>query len=217
LTLTNDEIKEIAGGIYSSQNRIVTLQDYQTFSYRMPSQFGSVKRAVALRDDFSPRRAINLYVVSEDDSGNFVTANQTIKDNLKTWISQYKTISDSVDILDGRIVNFGLRFSFITNQNFGLLDARSAAEDRINFYFNRRKYNFGESISITEILKLVNDLEQVDDVLKMTFYSITGGIYSDIEYDFIKNTTSDGRFITIPENYAFEIKLLSSNITGEAI
>ena len=217
ITLTNDEIKEVAGGTYASQNRIVTLQDYQSFSYRMPSQFGNIKRAVAIRDDFSPRRSINLYVLAADDSGNFTQTSQAIKDNLKVWISQYKTISDSVDILDGRIINFGVRFSFITNPNFNLLDARSAAEDRMRFHFSRRKYNFGESISTSEVTKLINDLEQVDDVLKMTFYSITGGIYSDIEYDFIKNTTSDGRFIKIPKNYAFEIKFYDTNITGEAI
>jgi len=217
LTLSNDEIKEAAGGTYASQNRIVTLQDYQNFSYRMPSQFGSIKRATALRDDFSPRRSINLYVLAIDDLGGFTQASQAIKNNLKIWISQYKTISDSVDILDGRIVNFGVRFSFITNPNFNLLDARSAAEERMRFYFNRRKYNFGESVNVSEITKLINDLEQVDDVLKMTFYSVTGGVYSDIEYDFIKNTTSDGRFIKLLENYAFEIKFYNTNITGEAI
>jgi hypothetical protein len=217
LSLTNDEIKQVAMGVYSSQNRIVTLQDYQTFSYRMPSQFGTIKRATALRDDFSPRRSINLYVLSQNDSGDFVTATQAVKDNLKTWISQYKTISDSVDILNGRIINFGIRFSFISNPNFNLLESRSAAEERVIFYFNQRKYNFGESINISGLIKMINDLEQVDDVLKMTFYSVTGGVYSDIEYDFIKNTTSDGRFITIPNNYAFEIKLYNSNITGEAI
>ena len=144
-------------------------------------------------------------------------ASQAVKDNLKTWISRYKTVSDSVDILDGKIVNFGVRFSFVSNENFNLLDARTAAEDRMRDYFNRRKYNFGESINVSELTKQINDTEQVNDVLKMEFYSVTGGAYSDIEYDFIKNTTSDGRFITMSENYLFEIKLFSTNITGEAI
>ena len=217
VTLTDDEIKQQAGGVYAAQNRIVTLQDYQAFCYRMPAEFGVVKRATAFRDDMSPRRSINLYVLSEDSSKNLTISSQSIKDNLKMWLSRYKTISDSVDILNGKIVNFGLRFSFIGNPNFNLLDSRVAAEDQIREYFNRRKYNFGESINVSEIIKLVNDTEQVDDVLKMEFYGINGGPYSDIEYDFIKNTTSDGRFITIPENYVFEIKFYSTNITGEAI
>ena len=217
ITLSDDELKQVVAGVYSSQNRIVTLQDYQAFCYRMPAQFGTIKRAVALRDDLSPRRSINLYTLSEDSLGDLVIASQAAKDNLKTWLSRYKTISDSIDILDGKIVNFGVRFSFVTNANFNLLDARTAAEDRMRDYFNRRKFNFGESINVSDLTKQINDTEQVNDVLKVEFYSVTGGTYSDIEYDFIKNTTSDGRFITIPENYLFEIKLFSTNITGEAI
>tara|TARA_R110000851_G_scaffold16567_1_gene53793 strand:+ start:13413 stop:15215 length:1803 start_codon:yes stop_codon:yes gene_type:complete len=217
LTLSDDELKQVVAGVYSSQNRIITLQDYQSFSYRLPAEFGTIKRSVALRDDMSPRRSVNFYVLSEDSIGDLTVASQAVKDNLKTWISRYKTVSDSVDILDGKIVNFGVRFSFVSNENFNLLDARTAAEDRMRDYFNRRKYNFGESINVSELTKQINDTEQVNDVLKMEFYSVTGGAYSDIEYDFIKNTTSDGRFITMSENYLFEIKLFSTNITGEAI
>jgi hypothetical protein len=217
LTLSDDEIKQIAAGVYASQNRIVTLQDYVNFSYRMPAQFGRVRRATALRDDFSPRRSINLYVLSEDSNGNFELSSQAIKDNLKMWLSRNKTISDSVDILDGKIINFGLRFSFMSNRSFSLIDARMAAEQRIRDYFDRRKLNFGESINKSEIIRLVNDTEQVGDVLKMEFYSLSGGEYSDVEYDFIKNTTTDERYITIPDNYVFEIKLYNINITGEAL
>jgi hypothetical protein len=217
LTLTDDEIKQAVASTYAAQNRIVTLQDYQAFSYRMPPQFGTIKRAIAKRDDSSPRRSINLYVLSEDSIGALVIASQSIKDNLKMWLSRYKTVSDSIDILNGRLVNFGVRFSFITNPNYNLLDARRAAEERMRDYFERRKYNFGESINVSELTKQINDIEQADDVLSVEFYSVTGGSYSDVEYNFIKNTTTDGRFITIPENYVFEIKLFSSNITGEAL
>jgi hypothetical protein len=217
LTLSDEEIKQIAAGVYASQNRIVTLQDYVNFSYRMPAQFGSVRRAAALRDDFSPRRSINLYVLSENSNGNFELTSQAIKDNLKMWLSRNKTISDSVDILDGKIINFGLRFSFVSNRSFSLIDTRIAAEQRIRDYFDRRKLNFGEAINISEIIRLVNDTEQVGDVLKMEFYSVSGGEYSDVEYDFIKNTTTDERYITIPDNYVFEIKFYDINITGEAL
>ena len=53
-------------------------------------------------------------------------------------------------------------------------------------------------------------------MLKFEVYSVFGGVYSDIEYDFIKNTTSDDRKVMIPDNYVFEIKLYNTNITGEA-
>lgn len=216
LTLSDEEIKQLAASIFASQNRIVTLQDYVSYCYRMPSEFGLIRRAVALRDDFSPRRSINLYVLSENSIGELQVASQAVKDNLKTWISKHKTISDSVDIIDGKIINFGVRFSFVSNPSFSLIDARIAAEQVVRDYFDRRKYDFGESINKSEIIRLLNDTEQVGDVLKFEIYSVFGGSYSDIEYDIIKNTTADDRRVTIPENYVFEIKLYNSNILGEA-
>jgi len=217
LVFTNDELKQLAASSYAAQNRIVTTQDYEAFSYRMPSQFGSICRAYAKRDDFSPRRSINLYVLGKDDNDDLVTATQATKDNLKTWLSRHKTISDSVDILDGRIVNFGIRFSFVANTNYSLIDARVAAEERLRFELEKRKYYFGESIDVSHLTKVINDVEQVIDVTKFEVYSITGAPYSDVEYDFIKNKTSDGRFIKLQDDFIFEIKNLDLTITGEAI
>lgn len=214
---SDEELKQVAAGFMAAQNRIVTTQDYESFSYRLPSEFGSIKRAYAKRDDFSPRRAINLYVLDEDAVGNLVQANQATKDNLKTWLSRHKTISDSVDILDGRIVNFGIRFSFVSSPNYSLIDARVAAEERLRFELGKRKYYFGESIDVSHLTKIINDVEQVIDVTKFEVYSITGAPYSDIEYDFIRNTTSDGRFIKLQDDFIFEIKNLETTITGEAI
>ena len=217
LSLTDEEIREVVMGIASSQGRVVTPTDYVNFSYRMPAQFGAIKRAIAVRDDFSPRRSINLYVLSEDNTGALSVTSQAVKDNLKVWLSQYKTISDSVDILDGRIVNFGVRFSFVSNRAYNNTEAVAAAIEVTQDYFNRRKYNFGESINVSELVRILNDTEQVTDIIKIEFVSKTGGSFSDVEYDFIKNTTTDGRFITIPEDYVFEIKLFSTSITAEAV
>lgn len=217
ITLSNEEIKEAAKGYFSSQNRIVTTKDYENFCYRMPAQFGSIKRATAMRDDFSPRRSVNLYVLAEDNLGDLTVASQSIKDNLKTWLSQYKTVSDSVDILDGRIINFGVRFSFVANPAFTQLNAATLAQQAMEEYFSERKYYFGESINIADIVRRLNDTEPVGDVVKIDFFSQTGGVYSDIEYDFVKNTTTDGRFIKIPEDYVFEIKFFATNIIGEAL
>lgn len=217
LNYTNDEIKQLASGIYSAQNRAVTTQDYETFSRKMPPEFGVVKRVAALRDLFSPRRAINLYVLGENNLGSLATVSTAVKDNLKTWLNQYKSISDSIDILDGNIINFQVKFSAIANAAFDPIDANLAANLSLRDYFGRRKYNFGESINISEILKRMNDLEEIDDVVEISFLQIIGPDYSGNEYNFIANTTNDGRYIKIPEKYLFEIINYDETIVGEVV
>jgi len=217
LNYTNDEIKQLASGIYSSQNRAVTTRDYEVLSRKMPSQFGSIKRVAALRDLFSPRRSINLYVLGENNLGELEIVSDAVKNNLKTWLNQYKSISDSMDILDGNIINFQLKFSAISNAAFDPIDANLAANLALRRYFDRRKYNFGESINISKILKWVNDLEEIDDVIEFSFLEIIGPDYSGNEYNFIANTTDDGRYIKIPEKYLFEIKNYDETIVGEVV
>lgn len=50
-----------------------------------------------------------MYVISEDTTGKLTASNSTIKNNLKTWINQYRMINDTVDILDPFILNFWIR------------------------------------------------------------------------------------------------------------
>ena len=66
---TTEEIKRRAQATFAMQGRAVTLQDYISATYAMPSNFGAVKRAVIYRDDDDYRRNMNLYVIGEDTQG----------------------------------------------------------------------------------------------------------------------------------------------------
>ena len=102
--LTQEEIRVRAINAYSAQNRAVTQQDYLSLVYRMPAKFGVVKRANIVQDKDSFKRNLNLYVISENIDGDFIASPSTVKENVKTWINQYKMINDTVDILDGQVV-----------------------------------------------------------------------------------------------------------------
>ena len=82
--------------------------DYENIAYRMPAQFGSVKRVSVQKDPDSLKRNLNMYVVSEDSNGKLAKTNSTIKNNLKTWVDNYRMINDTVDILDPYIINIGI-------------------------------------------------------------------------------------------------------------
>jgi hypothetical protein len=71
----------------------------------MPAKFGAVKRANIIQDTNSVKRNLNLYVIAEDSNGNLAAASNTLKENVKVWLNQYKMINDSVDILYASIVN----------------------------------------------------------------------------------------------------------------
>ena len=100
---TTEELKVRIHDSFSTQNRAVTQNDYQSLVYRMPPQFGAIKRVRILRDENSFKRNLNIYIISEDSDGYLTAPNSSIKKNLKTWLQTNKMINDTIDILDAKI------------------------------------------------------------------------------------------------------------------
>jgi len=210
---TTEEIRLRAPSVFSSQNRAVTRQDYITLMYAMPERFGAIKRVNIVQDDQSFKRNMNAYVISEDASGFLVTGNASLKNNLKVWLNKNKMITDSIDIIDAKVVNFGIEYEALgemNQDNSGLLSQIASALTR-KF---RRYYDISENIYISDIYSAIKNVPGVLDVLKAKVVLKVGGAYSDIFFDMETNLSADGRMIKIPKNVIVELKYPSADIQG---
>ncbi|MAF24247.1 hypothetical protein CL634_01475 [bacterium] len=207
------EIKRRAYDHFATQNRIVTKQDYVSYIYSMPPKFGSVKRAGIMQDVDSFKRNLNLYVLSESSDGTLTATNDLIKQNLKVWINKNRMIHDTIDILDGRIVNIGLIFSIIAEEERNKFDVlNDATKALVNFY--ELFPDFGESFKITDVYSVLNDVDGVLDTYDVEVVLKTGDPHSDVFYNLKKNMSSDGRLIEFGENLIWEIKYPYLDIKG---
>ncbi len=211
--LTPDEIRVRAYASFATQNRAVTRSDYISFCYRMPSKFGKVKRVNIEQDTDSVKRNLNLYVLAEGPSLNLVRPNFTLKNNLKSWLNKYKMVNDSIDILDGRIINYGINFEVISDINVNkytiLQRCVSKIKDKMSVTLE-----MGQPIHITEIFKILNSVNGVVDTTSVEIVNKAGGLYSSFYYDIDSHTSNDGRFVEIPQNAVAEILLPDSDIQG---
>lgn len=212
--LSPDEIRSRAYASFASQNRAVTSTDYSSIAYRMPSKFGKIKRVNVVQDPHSLRRNLNMYVLSEDSSGDLVVANSTIKENLKTWLGRFRMISDTVDILDADIINYGINFEVIPDLDVNKFDLLNDCNRRLQNKFTNVKRNIGEPVYISEIFKLLNDVPGVVDTVNVELVNKVGGAYSDSTYDMKKNISDDGRFLIVPESAVVEILFPDQDISG---
>ena len=211
---TTSEIKNRAFNYFATQNRAVTQNDLQSIAYSMPSKFGAVKRIAAYKDSDSFKRNINMYVLSEDKSGKLVFATDTLKENLKNWISRYKMMHDTIDILDGRIVNFGIEFTVIRDKRFEPSIVLTEAKKKIAEHF-RNPTNFGEPISISEIYSVLNKtVPGIVDTKRIRIINKVGGSYSSSAFDFDSATSPDGTMMMIPKNVCMELKFSDVDIKG---
>jgi uncharacterized protein YaaQ len=210
----SDEVKQRVLGFYAAQNRAVTLEDYQAISYGMPEKFGMVKRVSASRDFDELRRNINLYVVSEAPGGKLTAPNVTLKNNLKTWLLQYKIVNDTIDILDATIVNFGINYVAVIDTNANRFNVLTKANEAITNHINNNQYDIGEPIIITDFYKVLQKVKGIVDVVDLEIVGRTGTSYSQADYDFDDKLTVDGRRILADQNTIFELKFPNLDIKG---
>jgi len=211
--ITSKELKVIAGSAYATQSRAVTKEDYKALLYKMPAEFGRVKRVNILRDQDSFKRNLNLYVVSTDDKGYLVPTNIVVKQNIKIWLNKNRMINDTIDILDARVVNFCIDFSVIADLEANKYNVMTDCKNAIMSEFMRVR-EIGEPLFYSDIMKLLKDVKGVLDVVRVKIYNKSGGLYSNINYDMDRHLSSDGRYVNCPDNVVFELKFPNTDIKG---
>jgi uncharacterized protein YaiI (UPF0178 family) len=208
-----EELRNNTMSYYAAQNRAVSSLDYQALIYGMPSSFGRVKRCFITQDNNSFKRNINIYVLSENNNAQLTVANQALKENLKTWLVQYKMINDTIDILDAIIINVGIEFDVVASPDYDKADALNTALIALQLEF-LNKQEIGESFSIAKIYNILNKLNSILDVRSVKITPKVGGVYSNSSLNLDKLLTYDGKYIKAPKNVIYEVKFPLIDIKG---
>lgn len=211
---STSEIKQRIYDTFPTQNRAVTQRDYENLIYRMPQKFGSVKRCSVQKDPDSQKRNLNVYVMSEDSQEKLINTNETIKQNIKTWLNHYRMINDTVDILDPFIINLGINFVIKAQSGtdkFAVLDecVTALANEFATPLF------IGESLSISRIFNVLNNVNGVNDVVKVQFINKNTSNYSNVFFAIGENMSPDGDSLVCPKNAIFEVKFPAVDIRGK--
>jgi len=210
---SSPELKTRILDTFPTQNRAVTSSDFKAMVYQMPAKYGALKRAAVVRDPDSFKRNLNLYVLAEDSNGKLIAPNSLLKENLKFWINRFKMIHDTIDILDAKIVNLGVRFSVVADSDLNKYDVLAAAKKAIELRYSE-PLNIGEPFYLTDIYGALNDVRGIIDTTKVELFLRSGGAYSTTIFNFDEAMSADGRYLVCPKNVAFEIKHPSVDIEG---
>ena len=214
---TAEEIRERAFGTFASQNRAVTRVDYINLIYRMPSKFGKVKRANVVRDVDSLKRNPNVYLLSENSNGDLTEPNESLKENTAVWLNKYRMINDTIDVLNGKVINIGIRFKVLPELDVNRYELLEACVQKLKDEYINIKFNIGEAIYISEIYKLLNEVPGVVDTTEVELVNKFGGLYSNFVFDIDSNLSDDGRFLIVPEDAAVEVLFPDTDIAGAVI
>lgn len=237
-----EEIRQNALAFFNSQNRLVNVQDYTVRTYAMPPKYGAVAKAFVAQDeqinavikttigdkpvdgDFVTnnvgRNVINLYVLGYDKYKKLVDLNTDVKINLRTYLDQYRILTDEIRILDAFVVNIGLEFKIVVFKSYNMNEVLARCIDAMKNFFDVDRWQINQPIVLSDVY---SELASIDGVQSVTEVKIVnkykhqnGGDYNDYLYD-IDAATVNGIIYPSLDPCIFEIKYPDNDIVGSAI
>jgi hypothetical protein len=157
--------------------------------------------------------AINLYLLGYDVNGNLTNLNRAVKENLKTYINEYRMLTDGINMNDGFIINIGLEFEIITYPNYNKNEILTKCINEVKDFFSIDNWQFNQTINLNEIELLLANVEGVSSVPSVKVTNKCGGRYSPNSYN-IEAATKDKIVYPSLDPSVFEIKFPSGDIKG---
>tara|TARA_B110000503_G_scaffold11730_1_gene15836 strand:- start:633 stop:2663 length:2031 start_codon:yes stop_codon:yes gene_type:complete len=159
--------------------------------------------------------AINLYLLGYNGNGKLDVLNTAVKENLKTYLNEYKILTDGINISDGFIINIGIEFEVITLNNYNKSEVVTECINEIKNYFDINNWTFNNTINISELELLLANVDGVSSVPKLEIVNKCNGNYAPNSYN-IKAATKDKILYPSLDPSVFEIKFPNMDIKGRA-
>jgi hypothetical protein len=220
-----EELRENSLRAFNEQNRIVTLQDYTIRALSLPSKFGSIAKAYATQDSLTNTNidrnsltsnnplAVSLYVLAYNTDKKFISTPRTLKENLKTYLSQYMLITDSLSIRDAFVVNIGVVYDIVIRPDYTGRDVLLDCNLKVQEYFQPTKVGINQPINLSNLYRILDKIKGVQTVKKIEIVNKTGGNYSQYGYDVV-GATKDNIVYPSFDPCIFELKYPEQDIKG---
>jgi hypothetical protein len=225
---TTEEIRLQALANFPTQNRNVTKADYLVRTLSMPSRYGYVNKAYVAQDYLvtndtdrqnfitSNPLALSVYILSTNLDGKLTTASNVIKQNLKTYLSYNKMMSDAVIIKDAYYANIKVNFDITVLPAYNSQEILTKCINILKDYFVISKWQINQPIIYSDIYNLIGAVQGVQSVIKVDISNLVGGNYSPYGYD-IKSATKQGVVYPSIDPMIFEVRYPDTDIYGRVV
>lgn len=198
-----DQIRQYTKYNFASQNRAVTIKDYEAILAKIPGRYGSPYRHKITED----QNKIIIYTLGLDSSGKLTNqSTNTLKENIATWLSDYRMINDYVLVADGKVINLGFEIDLFIDKQVNQSELINNVINSVKNYFDVKKWEMGDNIYIAQLIENINNVGGVLNVIDVRAYNFIGAPYSlnQTAQNFIPNSLVNG---PLPFNNAKQIDL----------
>jgi len=175
---TTEEIRLQALANFPTQNRNVTKADYLIRILSMPAKFGYIAKAYVTQDylvanDIDKQNflnnnplALSVYILSNNIDGKITRASNVVKQNLKTYLSYNKMMSDAIIIKDAYYTNIKVNFDISILPAYNSQDVLTGCINILKDYFAISKWQINQPIIYSDIYNLIGSVKGVQSVIQ---------------------------------------------------
>jgi hypothetical protein len=225
---TVDEVRQNALYSFSTQLRAVTKDDYIIRALSMPSEYGTVSKAyisqglynnpqqsVAISQENNPL-SLDLYILSYNNNKQLISASSTLKNNLVTYLNQYRMVTDAINIRDAYYINIGINFDITVLSGYSNKDVITNCISTLKDHFNIDKWQINQPIILSDIQSKLLQVKGVQSVVKLEVINKQGGDYSQYGYDIAGATRNNNVYPSL-DPAIFEIRFPNTDIQGRVV
>jgi len=221
---TTDELRFNSLAAFGTQLRTVTQDDYLVRALSLPSQYGSIAKIYLEPEKLEnilpgeTPSTLDLYVLAYDANKKLKPASNALKQNLKTYLSQYRMINDTIRIRDGYTINIGVDFDIIVLPEYNNSEVLISCINVLKSYFEIDKWQMNEPITLRDLYVMLDKLDGVQTVKTINVTNKVGisAGYSPFAYD-IAGATQNNTIYPSLDPMIFEVKYPDSDIKGRIV
>ena len=220
---TLNEIRQNTLANFGSQLRAVTLDDYIIRCLSIPSIYGAVDKVYAQKPQLTDQQTstietVNLFVLGRNSDRRLTYLSDTVKENLRTYLNEYKMVGDTIEIRDAFIINIGINFDIIVRPNYNNNIVLSNCIQDLNEYFSITNWSINQPIYLRELYVLLDKVDGVQTVENVEIVNKVGENigYSQYSYD-IQGATINRVVYPALDPCIFEVRYPSLDINGRVV
>ncbi len=236
------EVKNNSLAYFQAQQRAVTKADYITRVYALPAKYGNIAKCYIVQDSqmdagtgaansdsriINPL-ALNLYTLGFDANKKLTQINQAVKENIQTYLTQFRMVTDAVNIKDAFVINIAVKFNILTKVGYNSDEVVLKAIQRVKTFFDIDKWQIGQPIILSDLAYQISLVDGVSAVVApeennpngqpilIGNKAIASQGYSGNIYD-ISSATVDGVIYPSLDPSCFELKFPTTDIEGRSV
>ena len=158
---------------------------------------------------------LDMYVLGYDNSKKLTSTSPAFKNNLSTYLSQFRMVNDTINIKDGFVVNIAVDFTIVLRPNYAGNQVLNKCITTLKDYFDIDKWQINQPIFLTDIYTILDRIEGVQTVKSVDVYNKSGESagYSKYSYD-VRGATQNNTVFPSQDPSIFEVKYPNTDIRG---